>query len=315
MSSAHAVDPLVRQFADEYPFRSNFLDLDGHRYHYLDERPSNDSVDDHAGTLLMVHGNPTWSFAWRKLIVDLSRNYRVIAVDHLGCGLSDKPADFAYTLDGHIQNLSRLIESLDLRDITLFAHDWGGAIGMGVATRMADRFRRFVLFNTAAFRSTRIPLRIAVCRIPVLGALGVRGLNLFSRAALHMAVEQHERMTPAVRAGYLAPYNSWANRIAVHRFVQDIPLKPSHPSYDVLLGIENGLAQFEHSPMLFVWGERDWCFTTHFLDEFERRFPRAETFRIADAGHYVFEDAHEKIIPRVREFLSSTQELNRILSQ
>ena len=300
LSSEHP-HPLVRPFAIEYPFRSNYLDLDGHRYHYLDERPSGDS----AGTLLMVHGNPTWSFAWRKLVTDLSRDYRVIAVDHIGCGLSEKPADYPYTLDRHILNLSRLIETLDLRDITLFAHDWGGAIGMGAATRMPERFGRFVLLNTAAFRSDRMPLRIAVCRIPLLGAIGVRGLNLFSRAALRMAVEKHDRMTPAVKAGYLAPYNSWANRVAVHRFVQDIPLRPSHPSYLVLVDIEDGLVQFQESPMLLVWGERDWCFTPHFLDEFERRFPQAESCRIPSAGHYVFEDAHEVILPRIREFLGA----------
>ncbi len=122
-----------------------------------------------------------------------------------------------------------------------------------------------------------------------------------------MAVEKHERMTASVKAGYVAPYNSWANRLAVHRFVQDIPLKSSHPSYATLTEVENGLAQFKDAPMLFVWGEKDWCFTTHFLDEFEERFPQAETLRIPGAGHYVFEDAHEQIIPRVRQFFSDSE--------
>jgi haloalkane dehalogenase len=194
---------------------------------------------------------------------------------------------------------------LDLSGLTLFAHDWGGAIGMGAAGRLPRRFSRFVLFNTAAFRSKRIPWRIAVCRTPVLGALAVRGLNLFSRAALWMAVEKRERMTPAVKAGYLAPYDRWRNRIAVLRFVKDIPLSPAHPSYQTLTAVEEGLAQFRDRPMLFVWGERDWCFTVDFLREFERRFPQAETFLIPDAAHYVFEDAWERILPRVRTFLES----------
>jgi cis-3-alkyl-4-acyloxetan-2-one decarboxylase len=160
--------------------------------------------------------------------------------------------------------------------------------------------------NTAAFRSQRIPLRIAVCRIPLFGALAVRGLNLFSRAALSMAVCHHERMTKAVRAGYLAPYSNWANRVAVYRFVQDIPLAPAHPSYETLLHIEDSLAGLQNIPMLLVWGERDWCFTTDFLREFERRFPQAATFRIPDAGHYVFEDAHERIVPRLLEYLAGS---------
>ncbi len=282
-------------FEDEYPFTSHFLEFDGHRYHYIDEGSGD--------VLLMVHGNPTWSFAWRNLVKDLSKNYRVLAVDHLGCGFSDKPQDVDYCLATHIANLKRFVVELNLQNITLLAHDWGGAIGMGTAGQLPDRFARFVLMNTAAFRSQRIPLRIAVCRIPVFGPLVLRGLNAFSRAALTMAVEKQERMTPAIRAGYLAPYDCWANRVAVHHFVQDIPLHERHKSYVALSQVEQGLSQFRDHAMLFIWGETDWCFTTDFLAEFEQRFPGAETTRFPDAGHYVFEDAWERINPRVREFL------------
>jgi haloalkane dehalogenase len=286
------------QFAAEYPFESHYLDLDGVRYHFVDEGSGE--------PLLMVHGNPTWSFAWRNLIKDLSRDYRVLAIDHIGCGFSDKPADYPYVLSRHIENLCRFVTELDLQGVTLFAHDWGGAIGMGAASKLADRFSRFVLFNTAAFRSRQIPWRIAVCRLPILGALAVRGLNLFSRAALRMAVEKPERMTAPVRAGYLAPYDSWENRIAVHRFVQDIPLKAGHPSYESLAAVEDGLSAFRETPLLLVWGEQDWCFTTEFRNEFQRRFPQAQTLSLGNAGHYVFEDAHEEILPRVREFLAQS---------
>lgn len=284
------------QIKQEYPFESHYLNLEGRQYHYLDEGQGE--------PLLMVHGNPTWSFAWRRLVRELSQSYRVIAVDHMGCGLSDKPQDYSYTLATHISNLKTLIQQLDLQHITLFAHDWGGAIGMGAAVDLPERFEKFVLMNTAAFRSQEIPLRIAVCRIPLLGAWGVRGLNLFSGAAISMAVEKHERMTAEVKAGFLGPYNNWSNRVAVHRFVQDIPLKPSHPSYQTLVHVEEGLSQFQEHPMLLIWGEKDWCFTTNFLDEFECRFPQAETLRIPDAGHYVFEDAHEIMLPRIKQFLS-----------
>jgi haloalkane dehalogenase len=288
--------PARTGFEQEYPFASHELKFDGLRYHYVDEGSG--------PTLLFVHGNPTWSFAFRNLIKALSPSYRVLAVDHIGCGFSDKPQNYPYRLAQHVANLERFVTELDLRDITLFAHDWGGAIGMGVATRLPERFSRFVLFNTAAFRSQRIPLRIAVCRIPGLGAIGVRGLNLFSRAALRMAVARPDRLTPAVRRGYLAPYGNWHDRVAVLRFVEDIPLSPTHPSYDTLVAIEEGLPKLRDRPMLFVWGERDWCFTTEFLDEFLRRFPNAEALRLPDAGHYVFEDAIEPIRARVQEFLT-----------
>jgi len=288
--------PVRTGFEHEYPFESHEFRLDGHRYHYLDEGSG--------PTLLFVHGNPTWSFAFRNLIKALAPHYRMLAVDHIGCGFSDKPQSYPYRLAQHVENLERFVTGLDLRDITLFAHDWGGAIGMGVAGRMPERFSRFVLFNTAAFRSRRMPLRIGICRIPGLGAVGVRGLNLFSRAALRMAVARPDRLTAAVRRGYLAPYGSWHDRIAVLRFVQDIPLSPLHPSYATLVSIEESLSKLVDRPMLLIWGERDWCFTTEFLSEFQRRFPQAETLRLPDAGHYVFEDAPEPIIARVKEFLA-----------
>ncbi len=282
-------------FEEEYPFESHFFVKDNMRYHYIDEGEGE--------PLLMVHGNPTWSFAWRKFVQELSPNYRTIAVDHMGCGFSDKPQGYHYRLEQHIDNLCSLIEHLDLQNITLIAHDWGGIIGMGAATALSDRFSRFVLCNTSAFRSKKIPFKISLCRIPLFGKIAIRGFNAFAKSAVKTAVAKPERMTPAVKAGYLAPYNNWQNRIATLKFVEDIPLKPSHSSYETLVDIEEALTQFQSHPMLLVWGEKDWCFTLDFLKEFQQRFPQAETLSIPDAGHYVFEDAHEVILPRLRTFL------------
>jgi haloalkane dehalogenase len=157
--------------------------------------------------------------------------------------------------------------------------------------------------NTAAFRSQRCPLRIHVAR-SLLGRFAVQGLNLFARAAVRMAVSKHERMTPAVRAGYLAPYDSWRNRTAVYRFAHDIPLNPRHPTYQTLSDIESGLSQFRDRPISLIWGMQDRCFTPHFLDRFLEFFPDAEVHRLEDAGHYVVEDAHERVIPLVEAFLA-----------
>ncbi|HQX49910.1 MAG TPA: alpha/beta fold hydrolase [Planctomycetaceae bacterium] len=303
------IDPLLCQraawrdgFADEYPFSSHWFEVDGHVQHFITEGQG--------PVLLMVHGNPTWSFAWRRLVKDLSRDHRVIAIDHLGCGFSEKPQDRnVYTLNGHIQRLAALVQLLDLQQITLFCHDWGGAIGMGCAGRLADRFARFVLMNTGAFHSQAIPLRIALCRIPLLGTIGDRGLNLFARAALSMAVEKP--LSSAARAGFIAPYDSWANRIAVHEFVQDIPLNASHRSYATLTGVEQSLEKFRDHPVQLVWGMQDWCFTPKdFLSEFRRRFPGASTLELTAAGHYVFEDAPDELLSQVRRFLA-----NHLLAQ
>lgn len=282
--------------------------LDGRRFHYLDEG---------AGpVLLLVHGNPTWSFYWREIVRALRDRYRVIAIDHIGCGLSEKPsaADYSYRLAQRIADLRQFIETLDLRQITLVAHDWGGGIGMGAAGAMPERFARFVLMNTAAFRAQRCPWRIRACHVPLLGQWGVQGLNLFVRAAVRMAVYKHERMTPAVRAGYLAPYDSWANREAVYRFVCDIPLRPGHPSYQTLAEVEAGLVQFRRRPVCLIWGMRDWCFSPWFLERFCDFLPQAEVHRLADASHYLVEDAHEEIVPLMEKFFEKNPLTEQVAS-
>jgi haloalkane dehalogenase len=269
------------------------------RYHYLDEGQGD--------VLLLVHGNPTWSFHWRKLVLALRDRYRLIVPDHIGCGLSDKPWPYPYRLGQHVANLLQLVESLDLRRITLVGHDWGGAIGLGAAVRAPQRFSRFVLFNTAAFRDRRMPWRIRVCRTPILGRLLVQGLNGFLRAALRMATARpKEWLTPAVRAGYLAPYDRWRSRVAIYHFVRDIPLSPRHPSYAALAEIEAGISQFRDRPMQLIWGLRDWCFTPHFLERFLETFPQAQAHRLAHAGHWVVEDAIEEVVPLLQTFLAQS---------
>lgn len=284
-----------------YPFQSHWLDLDGLRMHYLDEG---------AGPpLLLVHGNPTWSFFFRAAVLALRDRYRVIAVDHIGCGLSDKPSprEYDFRLARRSADLGRLVEHLGLERLTLIAHDWGGAIGMGTAAAMPDRFSRFVLMNTAAFRAERCPRLIRLGHIPIFSAVAIQGLNLFVRAALRLTVSKPERMTPAVRAGYLAPYDSWRHREAVRRFVLDIPLSPRHPSYATLETVERGLAQFADRPVALVWGMDDWCFGNEFLERFEKIFPRAEVHRLEGVGHYLLEDAPEQVVPRIERFLEETQ--------
>ncbi len=283
-----------------YPFESHYLQLDGLRYHYLDEGQG--------PAVLLVHGNPTWSFYWREVIKALRPHYRVIVPDHIGCGLSDKPSasQYSFRLAQRVDDLGRLIEHLDLRDIALVAHDWGGAVGMGAAVAMPDRFARFTLMNTAAFLAAHCPRRIRLCHVPLLAPLAAQGLNLFVHAAIRMAPAHPERLTPAVRAGLMAPYDSWRNRTAVLRFAMDIPLQTTHPTYQTLLNIERGLPQFADRPICFIWGMRDWCFTPDFLDRFLQFYPNAEVHRLDDAGHYLIEDDPEQVIGILAEFLDRT---------
>ena len=280
-----------------YPFCSHYLSLGALRYHYVDEGAGE--------PLLFVHGNPTWSFYWRNLILGLKDRYRCLAVDHIGCGLSDKPQDYAYTLAQHTENLCQFIEQLDLRGVTMLVHDWGGAIGLGAAVKLKERMKRLVIFNTGAFPPPFVPARIAVCRTPLLGRIALRGLNLFARAALSMAVEKPERMTPDVQAGLLAPYDNWANRVAIWRFVCDIPFTKSHPTYATLAELERRLPTMADLPIALIWGMRDWCFRPECLRRFQSLFPTAETHELVDCGHYVIEDAYETIVPLVKSFFNS----------
>jgi haloalkane dehalogenase len=284
----------------DYPFASHFLDLSGIRYHYLDEGAGE--------PIVMLHGNPTWSYYYRRLALSLRDRYRIIVPDHVGCGLSDKPDDsqYPYTLSCRIKDLQALLHHLRIdRDLTLVLHDWGGIIGMGYAILRSERVKRLIVLNTAAFhmpKGKKLPWSLRFFRSPLLGPILARGLNSFARAAAKYCCTRRP-MAPEIRQAYLAPYNSWKNRIAILRFVQDIPIKPGDSCHDLVSEIEMGLPRLREVPMLICWGEKDFVFDKDFLTEWTRRFPQAEVHRFADAGHYVLEDTADEIIALVRSFL------------
>lgn len=280
----------------DYPFASNFLTIGDYRLHYVDEGSG--------PVIIMVHGNPTWSYYFRNLIATLRSKYRVIALDHIGCGLSDKPNDYPYCLSRHIENLEKLLEHLNIAQFSLVVHDWGGAIGMGCAVKRLEQIEKVVVMNTAAFRSRRIPLRIQVCRVPVIGQILVRLFNGFAWPAQFMAVEK--RMLPEIAAAYLAPYNSWNNRVAIYRFVEDIPMDSGHRSYSTLVEIEQQLPLLRDAriPFLILWGGKDFCFNDHFYDGWKRRFPEAENHYFHDGGHYILEDKFQEIDPIIQNFFT-----------
>ncbi len=285
----------LESFKDIYPFDAHFFNLNPYKYHYIDEGEGE--------VLLFLHGNPTWSFYYRNLIQSFKNKYRCIAPDHIGCGFSDKPQDYNYTLSTHIDNLEQLVNSLGLKDITLVMHDWGGAIGMGLAVRQPKLIKRLVLFNTAAFLSLNIPFRIELCRKPVIGLLAIRFFNMFVRGVLRFGIKHKDILTQPVRAGYLSPYNTFKNRIGNLRFVQDIPIDSSVQSYSVLENIEKNLKQFSEIPILITWGGKDFCFNGNFLDKWREIFPAAEIHVIDSAGHLVVEDSTKEVIERMRVFL------------
>ncbi len=268
------------------------MTVEGNELHYVDEGEGE--------PILMVHGNPTWSFYYRDLIKEFSSSNRVIAPDHIGCGFSDKPQDYEYMLENHISNIEKLVAKLDLKGITLVVHDWGGAIGFGLATRHPDLIKKVVILNTAAYTCDYIPPQINICRTPILGEAVIRGFNAFAGPATHMAVEKP--LSKNVKKGYLLPYNNYKNRIATAKFVTDIPMKKSHRSYKTLETIENKLSSLT-CPKLVLWGRKDFCFNDYFLDRWRNIYPEA-TFKIfEDAGHYVIEDESAAVIKEMRAFI------------
>jgi haloalkane dehalogenase len=224
----------------------------------------------------------------------------------MGCGMSDKPQHYPYTLAQHIANVRSLVYHLDLRDIVLVVHDWGGAIGMGLAREIPDRIRGFVVCNTAAFPSNHMPASIGLCRIPGFGALAIRGLNAFVRGALATCAKKP--LSAEAKSGYLAPYRSWDDRIANLRFVQDIPVGPGHESWDTLKDIEASLPMHREKPMLLCWGGKDYVFNDAFFHEWKERFPAAETQYFEQAGHFVVEDARNEIVTAMGKFLAGEKQ-------
>jgi cis-3-alkyl-4-acyloxetan-2-one decarboxylase len=266
---------------------------------YVDEGPRSEEA------VLLLHGNPTWSFFYRDLIRQLAPDLRCVAPDHIGMGLSQKPADYEYTLARRIADVEALVDSLRLKRIRLVVHDWGGAIGFGLAVRRPELISRIVILNTAAFASNRIPLRIAACRWPGLGAVLVRGFNGFAGPATWMTMHSR-RLSPEEKRGYLFPYDSWANRVAVHQFVVDIPMEPKHRTRETLLQIERALPRLDDVPKLLVWGGKDFCFNDHFFQRWREVYPRAEAEYLSDIGHYVLDDGGPRVRDRIATYLVTT---------
>ncbi|PID73785.1 MAG: alpha/beta hydrolase [Desulfobacterales bacterium] len=289
------------EFCGEYPFSARWFQTPGgHWMHYIDEG---------AGPpLVLLHGNPTWSFYYRAVIRELRGTHRVVAPDHLGCGRSDAPppSAYGYRLADRIGDLEALLARLGLTEgLNLMVHDWGGMIGLGYAVRHPGRIRSLVITNTAGFfppgRSTA-PLRLRLIRdFPFFAGPAVLGLNLFAGPALVMA--PRKRLSPAARRGLIAPYSSPRRRLATLRFVQDIPLGAGDPSYEIVRFTDDHLGRLAHLPVRIIWGRHDFVFTPRYFAEFRRRFPDAEAMLLDTAGHYLLEDEPEIVTRAVKDFL------------
>lgn len=284
----------------EFPFKQNFFKQHaGFQIHYVDE-----GSKQHLPTIFL-HGNPTWSFFYRKLILSLKSHFRCIAPDHIGCGLSDKPRidKFKYDLQSHSENIKGLLDYLKIERFNLVVHDWGGAIGLSALKDNLSRINKLVLLNTAAFNSEDVPKRIRFCRIPLVGEFFVRGLNGFAGPATWMATKKG--LSKSSKAGFLYPYQNWNDRIAVWRFVRDIPLEKNHPTKSFLQSTEERIPELANTETLACWGMQDFCFHGGFLNQWKSRIPNLQVSKFQDAGHYLLEDNLEDCEKIIRSFLTT----------
>ena len=284
----------------EYPFTGKRLDVGGYQMHYLDEGQGE--------TVVMVHGNPSWSFYFRELVKTLRPTNRCIVPDHIGMGLSDRPGEdrYRYTLKSRIDDLEKLLEKLaPTGPVTLILHDWGGMIGMGWAVRHPERVKAIVAFNTSCFglpKEKNFPGLLRIMRGSLSG-VPIRAIRLARRFVLSTCTARR-KLSPAAVDAYLSVCDSWKDSLAVHRFVQDIPLAPGDAAWEVVADIESKLGVFKETPMFLPWGLKDWVFDEAFLNGWRGRFPKAVVRPFPDCGHFLLEDAPEEMAVAIRDFVA-----------
>jgi cis-3-alkyl-4-acyloxetan-2-one decarboxylase len=259
-------------------------------------------------TIVMVHGNPTWSYYFRNVVAALSPRYRCIVPDHVGCGLSDKPtlAEYDFALKSRVDDLERLLDHAGVTgNVTLLMQDWGGMIGLSYAVRHPERIRRIIATNTGCGplpATKRFPWSLWLGRNTKLGEWLIVKQNAFCRLAAKWCVTR-KPLAPEVRAMYLKPYDTPANRLAVLKFVQTIPLSERDAGWDIVTTTAEGLKHFANTPTLLLWGLKDFVFDKHFLADFQKRLPHAKTHTWPDCGHYLLEDAGPEVLAKIEEFL------------
>lgn len=274
-----------------FPYESRFVDVGGAEVHYIDAGDG--------PTFLALHGNPTWSFLYRHIIGGLRDRFRCIALDYPGFGLSRPPPGYRFTVAEHARVVEGFVERLDLDEITLMVHDWGGPIGFWVAHHHPDRFRAFVIGNSWAWpirHDRRTQAFSKVLGSQLFGGMLVRRADIFVELFMRGGVRRRS-LTPAERAMYKRPHPSPASREPVHVMPREIL-----GAHQLLTEAESGLTGLMDKPALIVWGDRDPAFRADSRTRWERIFPNHRTEILRGASHYIQEDAPDEIVAAIREW-------------
>lgn len=286
------------ELSSVYPFESHFVEVDGFKMHYVDEGAGE--------VVVLLHGNPTWSFYYRNLITKLKTNFRVIAPDFIGCGLSDHPVGMHFRAADRIRQLESFLAQLDLKNFSLVMHDWGGPLGTAVALKHLSSVNRIIYLNTTLTEIESLPYIIRKAARPFIGKFITQTTQRFLRLATEFGVVN--RLSPEVKKGYLYPYRKAALRSAIWDFVADIPFEVDHPSYPALLEIGENLSRLSNIPVKIIWGLRDPCFHQEMLGRVSAHFPHAEVLELPKASHLVLEDEPEVAGNAIKDFLMAPKE-------
>jgi haloalkane dehalogenase len=278
-----------------FPFASHFADVGGAEVHYIDEGEG--------PVFLCLHGNPTWSFLYRHIVRGLRDQFRCIAVDYPGFGLSTAPVGYRYTIAEHARVVEAFVEHLDLREVTLMVQDWGGPIGFWVATRHPERFRAFVIGNTWAWpisgdRATEWFSK--TLGSAVFGGALVKRAEIFTNVFMRGGIKR-KKLTVDERFMYRRPHPTPESREPVHVMPREILA-----ARDLLTEVEQGLERVADKPALIVWGDKDQAFREPQRLRWERTFPNHRTVILRGASHYIQEDAPDEIVAAIKEWWPTT---------
>lgn len=276
----------------EYPFAHNYLTLDGAQLHYIDEGKGE--------VLLFVHGTPSWSFEFRNVIKHLSKKYRCIALDHIGFGLSDKPAGYDYSIQNHTATLLKLINHLQLNQFSMLVHDFGGIIGLAAAEQIPDKISKLIILNTWCRSIQNEPeykKMKGILGSPLMPFL-YRYFNFSAKYILPAAFGERSRLTPEVHQQYLKPFGNASERNGTVAFAKSLLRDQQY--YE---SIGKMLPVLKNKPVLIIWGMKDAFITEKHLLWMQEQFPAAEVVKYEDAGHFVLEEKSVVAGPVIEAFL------------
>lgn len=291
------------KFEVMYPFVSQYstIDQSGNRVHYVDVGKGE--------TVLFLHGFPVWSFMYRDLIKLLSPDFRCIALDHLGYGLSDKPMNYKYNIANHIKNAIKFAENMRFRKFHIVMHDFGVAVGLAMAERWPERISSMVFLNSSCFRYPRFTLSMLLFKLPILSAFLTRFTNFLQKFYLHLGAES---MNSDIEDGYLRPYRSVFDRVAIGQGVHDIPLFPDHTSLEKYDELEQKAFLLANKKMKFFWADLDFFHTTASLKRWAKILPNALLKRYETGNYFLLEDSLEARND-IHNFLLKNRNINKFL--